>query len=127
MAVGIAIDKEMMTLDTLVYPSIKNIVDITNKNNLEKIKQWKVKNLLTHTTGYEKQMMSESYIKDIDKNKLLDYALNYDIPYDVGTRFAYNNVEPFILSVFFQESFNINLTEFIKENIFNKLDIFDYK
>lgn len=127
MAIGIAIDKEMMTLDTLVYPSIKNIVDITNKNNLEKIKQWKVKDLLTHTTGYEKQMMSENYIKDIDKNKLLDYALNYNIQYDVGTRFAYNNVEPFILSVFFQESFNINLTDFIKENIFNKLDIIDYK
>ncbi len=127
MAIGIVIDKGMVTLDTFVYPSIKNIVSINNESNLEKIKKWKIRDLLTHTTGYEKQMMSESYIKDIDEDKLLDYALNYDIPYEVGTRFAYNNVEPFVLSVFFQETFGINLTDFINENIFKKLDIKEYK
>ena len=126
-AIGIVIDKGMITLDTFVYPSIKNIVNINNESNLEKIKKWKIRDLLTHTTGYEKQMMSESYIKDIDEDKLLDYALNYDIPYEVGTRFAYNNVEPFVLSVFFQEAFGINLTDFINENIFKKLDIKEYK
>lgn len=123
MAIGIAIDKGMVTLDTFIYPSIKDIVDIKNKSNLEKIKKWKIRNLLTHTTGYESQMMSERFIKDIDENKLLDYALNYDIPYNVGIRFAYNNVEPFVLSVFFQETFGINLTDFINENIFKKWDI----
>lgn len=127
MAVGIAIDKGMFSLDTLIYPSIEKVVNITNRNNLEKIKKWKVRDLLTHTSGYEKQMMSESYIRGIDKNNLLDYALNYDIPFEVGTRFAYNNVEPFILSVFFQEKFNINLTDFIKENIFDKLGISEFR
>lgn len=127
MAIGIAIDKGMVTLDTFIYPSIKDIADIKNKSNLEKIKKWKIRNLLTHTTGYESQMMSERFIKDIDENKLLDYALNYDIPYNVGIRFAYNNVEPFVLSVFFQETFGINLTDFINENIFKKLDIIEYK
>ena len=127
MAIGIAIEKSMITLDTFIYPSIKDIVNIRNENNLEKIKKWKIRELLTHTTGYESQMMSERYIKDIDEDKLLDYALNYDIPYDVGTRFAYNNVEPFVLSVFFQETFGINLTDFINENIFKKLDIKEFK
>lgn len=127
MAIGIAIEKGMITLDTFIYPSIKDIVDIRSESNLEKIKKWKIRNLLTHTTGYESQMMSERFIKDIDEDKLLDYALNYDIPYDVGTRFAYNNVEPFVLSVFFQETFRINLTDFINENIFKKLDIKEYK
>jgi len=105
MAIGIAIDKGMITLDTFIYPSIKNIVEIRNGKNLEKIKKWKIRDLLTHTTGYESQMMSERFIKDIDESKLLDYALNFDIPYNVGTRFAYNNVEPFILSVFFSRNF----------------------
>ena len=127
MAIGIAIEKIMITLDTFIYPSIKDIVNIRNENNLEKIKKWKIRELLTHTTGYESQMMSERYIKDIDEDKLLDYALNYDIPYDVGTRFAYNNVEPFVLSVFFQETFGINLADFINENIFKKLDIKEFK
>lgn len=133
MAIGIAIDKglsiagESLDLNTKIFSTIKDIVNITNKSNIEKIKEWTIKDLLTHTTGYESQMMSERFIQDIDKNKLLDYALNYDIPYDKGIRFAYNNAEPFILSVFFQEAFNQNLTDFINENIFKKLKILDYK
>ena len=127
MAIGIAIENKMFDLDTLVYPVIENIVKIENANNLNKIKKWNIRNLLTHTTGYESQMMSERYIENIDKDNLLEYALNYDIPYEPGKRFAYNNVEPFILSVFFQEKFGINLTDFINENIFKKLNIVNYK
>ncbi len=127
MAIGIAIENKMFDLDTLVYPVIENIVKIENANNLNKIKQWNIRTLLTHTTGYESQMMSERYIENIDKDNLLEYALNYDIPYELRKRFAYNNVEPFILSVFFQEKFGINLTDFINENIFKKLNIIDYK
>lgn len=133
MAIGIAIDRhfkvddEELTLDTKVYPTIKQIANIKIENNIEKIKNWTIRNLLTHTTGYETQMMSERYIENIDKNNLLDYALNYDIPYEVGSRFAYNNVEPFILSVFFQEAFNINLSQFINNEIFKKMNISEYK
>ena len=129
MAIGIAIEDKMLvngiplSLDTKIFPSIKNLVKIKNKDNLLKIQTWTIKNLLTHTTGYESQMMSERYIEDIDKNELLDYALNYDIPFDVGTRFAYNNLEPFILSVFFQETFGINL----KDYIFKKLNIKEFE
>ena len=72
-------------------------------------------------------MMSERYIKNIDKNELLDYALNYKIPFDVGTRFAYNNVEPFVLSVFFQETFGVNLKDYINEKIFKKLNIEEFE
>ena len=133
MAIGIAIDKglsianEPLTLNTKIFPVIKDVTNITNINDIKKIKEWTIKDLLTHTTGYESQMMSERFIQDIDKDNLVDYALNYDIPYEVGVRFAYNNVEPFILSVFFQEAFNQNLTDFINENIFKKLKILDYK
>lgn len=133
MAIGIAIDKglsianEPLTLNTKIFPVIKDVTNITNINNIKKIKEWTIKDLLTHTTGYESQMMSERFIQDIDKDNLVDYALNYDIPYEVGVRFAYNNVEPFILSVFFQEAFNQNLADFIDEKIFKNLNILDYK
>lgn len=133
MAIGIAIEDKMLvngiplSLDTKIFPSIKNLVKIKNKDNLLKIQTWTIKNLLTHTTGYESQMMSERYIEDIDKNELLDYALNYDIPFDVGTSFAYNNLEPFVLSVFFQESFGINLKDYINEKIFKKLNIKEFE
>ncbi len=129
MAIGIAIDKGMFSLDTLVYPIIKNVAYIKNKENIEKISKWNIRTLLTHTTGYEEIIMSAKEIKEkqLDTSNIINYALNVDISYEVGERFAYNNVEPFILSVFFQEKFRINLSEFIKENIFNKLDIKEYK
>ncbi len=63
MAIGIAIEDKMLvdgiplSLDTKVYPSIEKLVDIKSKNNLSKIQKWTVRNLLTHTTGYESQMM----------------------------------------------------------------------
>lgn len=133
MAIGIAIEDKMLvngeplSLDTKIYHSMEKIVDIKDKNNLTKIKKWTIRNLLTHTTGYENQMMSERYIRDINKNELLSYALNYDIPFEVGSRFAYNNVEPFVLSVFFQETFEINLKDYINEKIFKKLDIKEFE
>ena len=132
MAVGLAIEQRLLvnnkpiTLDTKVYPIIKGLVNITNKENLKKIEEWTIKNLLTHTTGYEEQMMSERFIQNIDKEKLLEYALNFELPYEVGNRFAYNNVEPFLIAVLFKEAFNIDLDMFIEEQIFSKLDISEF-
>lgn len=133
MAVGVAIDRNLkinnqpLTLETKVYPFIKDAVNIINKKNLPKIKKWTIRNLLTHTTGYEKQMLSDRFIQDVDKTKLLEYALNFEIPFGVGNRYAYNNADPFIISVFFQEAFNINISDFVNENIFKKMGITDYK
>ena len=133
MALGIAIEKKLeingepLNLNTNIYSCIKDKVNITNEENLRKIKQWTLKDLLLHSTGYEKQMLSEKYIVDIDKRELLNYALNYDMPYDVGTRYAYNNVEPFIISVLFSECLGVNLGDFINENIFEKIGIEEYK
>lgn len=125
MAIGIAIDKKMLTLDIKVYSILKKLVDIKN----EKIKKWDIKTLLTHTTGYKEMIMTAKEIKEknLDINNILNYVLNVDIPYQVGTKFVYNNVEPFILSVFFQEKFKIKLSDFINENIFKKIDIKKYQ
>ena len=35
LAYGIALDGKILTLDTLVYPILKNIANITNSNNKE--------------------------------------------------------------------------------------------
>ena len=128
-AIGIAIDKKMLTLDTKVYPILKKLADIKNENNIEKKKKWDSKTLLTHTTGYKEMIMTAKEIKEknLDINNILNYVLNVDIPYQVGTKFVYNNVEPFILSVFFQEKFKIKLSDFINENIFKKIDIKKYQ
>lgn len=127
LAYGIVLDRGQISLDTFVYPIIKNVVDITNLDNIEKIKKWQIKHLLTYSCGYESQMFSERFIKDIDSKNYLDYIVNFDLPYEAGERYTYNNADIFLLSVCFQEMFNKNIKDFIYEEIFKPLNIQDFK
>ncbi len=127
MAIGIAIENNLFSLDENVYDYLEKY--ITNDNNRTKIRKWTIKTLLTHTTGYDKMLISNKEIieKNLDKSKLLEYVLNYDIVNEPNKTYTYNNVEPFIISVLFKEKYNIDLELYIKENIFNKIDIKEYK
>ena len=127
MAMGIAIKNNLFSLEENIYDYLEKY--ITNDNNRTKIRKWTIKILLTHTTGYDKMLISNKEIteKNLDKSKLLEYVLNYDIVNEPNTTYVYNNVEPFIISVLFKEKHNIDLELYIKENIFDKLDIKEYK
>ena len=128
LAYGIAIDKKMLvngrplTENTYIYPIIKNLAHIKDENK-EKIKKWKIKTLLTYSAGYEKQMFSKKYIEDIDEKDYLSYVLNYELKNQPDEKYVYNNAELFILSVFFQEAFGINIKDFIEKELFAPLEI----
>ena len=128
LAYGIAIDRKMVvkdqpiTTETYVYPILKNLTTI-KKENVEKIKKWQIKTLLTYSTSYANQMFSEKFIKGRDEKTFIDYVLNYDLPNNPNEKYVYNNAEIFLLSVYFQEAFGINITEFILKEIFNPLGI----
>jgi len=127
LAYGIAIDRKLINLDTFVYPIIKKVINLKNKNNINTIKEWKIKHLLTYSCGYEQQMFSERYISEINPKDYLDYVINYDLVYQAGEKYTYNNADIFLLSVCFQELFNKNIKDFIAEEIFNPLNIHDFK
>ncbi len=127
LAIGIALDRNMLSLETYVYPVIQKLVTISTKDNLEKIKKWQIKHLLTYSCGYESQMFSEKYIKDINPKDYLNYVLNYNLTYEPGEKYVYNNADIFLLSVCFQEMFNENIKDFIKKEIFNPLHITNFK
>lgn len=128
LAYGIAIDRKMLvygkpiTTETDVYPIFKNLTKI-RLENVEKIKKWKIKTLLTYSAGYDTQMFSEKFIKGLDDKTFIDYVLNYDLPNEPNEKYVYNNAEIFLLSVFFQEAFEINISDFIAKEIFNPLGI----
>lgn len=126
MAMGIAIENNLFSLEENIYNYIEEY--ITNDNNREKIRKWTIRTLLTHTTGYDKMLMSNKEIvdKNLDKSKLLEYVLNYDIANEPNATYTYNNVEPFIISVLFKEKHNIDLDDYIKINIFDKIEINNY-
>ena len=131
MAYGIALQEkyickitnELLTLDTKIYPTLSTIY----KDKIDdKVKEWTIKTLLTFTTGYDEMLISAKQLKDIDKSKALELIMQTRIKNNVGEKFVYNNVEPYILSLFFQENFGMNIADFINERIFKPLGIKNY-
>ena len=124
MAIGIAVENKLFSLEENVYNYLEKYIT----NDKDKIRKWTIRTLLTHTTGYDKMLMSNKEIieKNLDKSKLLEYVLNYDILNEPNITYTYNNVEPFIISVLFKEKHNIDLEDYIKENIFDKIEINNY-
>lgn len=115
---------EILSLNTKIYPTISSIY---NGDIPSQTKEWTIRILLTHSTGYEKMMFNEKHLESVDKNNLLGVLFNTEIKYNVGQHFTYSNVEPYLLSIFFQENFGINIADFIKKHIFDPLDIKDYQ
>ena len=127
LACGVLIDKsnDDFNEETLVYDLLRDRVDISNKKNIDKLKNIRVKDCLSHTMGYRDIILMSKDIENIDKNKLLDYALNYPLYFNPGEEFLYSNAGYYILAAAMEEYLNSNLYYFINENIFDKLEIKD--
>jgi CubicO group peptidase (beta-lactamase class C family) len=72
-------------------------------------------------------MLNEKHLETIDQNNVLKILFDTEIKYKTGERFTYSNVEPYLLSVFFQENFDISLSEFVKQRIFKPLGINNFE
>lgn len=127
LACGVLIDKsnDDFNEETLVYDLLRDRVEISNKKNIDKLKNIRVKDCLSHTMGYRDIILMSKDIENIDKNKLLDYALNYPLYFNPGEEFLYSNAGYYILAAAMEEYLNSNLYYFINENIFDKLEIKD--
>lgn len=125
LACGILIDKSNgdFNEDTLIYDILKDKVEISNKDNILKLKNISVKDCLTHTMGYRDILLMSKDIGDLDKNSLLDYALSYPLYFKPGEEFLYSNAGYYVLSATMQEYLGYDLYDFINENIFGKLGI----
>lgn len=113
---------EVLSLDTKVYSTFANLV----KDIPEYVKEWTIRTLLTHATGYEKMMLNEKHIETLNTQNYLQVVFDTQLKYKSNTHFVYSNVEPYLLSVFFQENFGKNLAEFVNEKIFIPMRINKY-
>jgi CubicO group peptidase (beta-lactamase class C family) len=135
MALGIAIEEELslrgtrLTLETEIFPFFEDRVQITNADNIPKLKKVTLRHVLTHTIGYADGLLFSKDIKDMDPFSLLDYVFNYEIMYEPGTRFVYSNVGPYMLSALIQEELGLNLADWVNEILFKKINIqrFEWK
>ncbi len=131
MAYGIAINDNMkckkslegLSLSTKIYPTISKLVD----GIPSPVKEWTIRTLLTHSTGYEKMLMNRAQVQALDKYKLLDTIMEIPLKYPTDTHFTYNNVEPYILSIFFKENFDIDISDYIGEKIFRPMGIKNFR
>jgi len=133
MALGIAIENglklrgQIIGLHTKIYPFFKDRVNITNVNNISKLERVTLRDVLTHTMGYADGLLFTKDIKDKDPYTLLEYVFNYDIVYEPGERFVYSNVGPYIISALIHEELGINLSDWVNETLFKKIDIHEYE
>ena len=125
LACGILIDKSNgdFNEDTLIYDILKDKVNISNKKNIPKLKNIRVRDCLTHTMGYRDIILMSKDIKDLDKDTLLDYALSYPLYFEPGEEFLYSNAGYYVLSAVMQEYLGYDLYDFINDNLFKKLRI----
>ena len=127
LAIGVAVEEKMMTLDTLVYPYIKDLA-IIKEENVSKIKKWTIANLLEYSGGHIGMFLCKKDIKEkgLQEKDYLSYVLNYDIPYEAGEVSEYNNGDIFVLSVVFQKITSEKLSDFARRKIFEPLGIVNF-
>jgi len=131
MAFGIALDEkfvckitnQVLTLDTKIKPTLESIY----KGKIDsKVEKWTIRTLLTFKTGYDKMLISSKQLKGIENTNALNIIMKTPIKNNVNEKFVYNNAEPYLLSIFFQENFGMNISDFIDERIFKPLEIKKY-
>ena len=124
---GIMIDEDLIKLDDYIYPIIKDKFVLSNLNNLNYLKKIQIKHLLNHTMGFNKVLMMRQDIIDIPKDKYLDYIFNEDLKYEPGTYYLYSNAGFYVLSAVLENVLGSSLETYMKEKLFNKIEINNYK
>lgn len=109
--------------DTLIFPIIKKVINLTNEENRAYLEKIKIKDLLSHKIGYDKVLLMRGDIKDMDPYTYLDYLVNYPIKYEPGEFYLYSNAGFYLLSVILQEFISENLFAFIERELFIPLGI----
>jgi len=126
MAYGIAMNEELkckdgkvLSLKTNVYNTLKELA-----NNIpEEAKEWTIYTLLTHQTGYDKMYLNKSHVENLDKFKLLEVIFDIPLKFKPNTHFTYSNIEPYLLSVFFKETFGMQIDDYINQKILKPIGV----
>ena len=116
---GIAIEQGYIDgVDTPISEYFPQILNYESEYK-NQITVW---NLLTHTTGLN---ASDTYNWDewLASSNWVDYVLERDASYRPGTVFNYFTGNTHLLSAIIQEATGMTTYEYVKENLFDKLDM----
>ena len=114
-AVGIAVKEGITTLDERIADIFPEYISDNANNNLLNIT---VKDLLCMGSGSEPEV-------PVDQNWPVNYFHDTEFKYEPGTEFLYNNAPATLLALIIRKKTGMNLPEFLKERLFEKIGI-DY-
>lgn len=123
LAVYQAIETGLYDLDTCVYDYV-DASKIHNKTNIDKLKNMKIRHLLNLTIGQAEGLMFSKDIKKLPEDTdLLYYILNYDIVYEPGKHFVYNNAATYLLCYITQKVTEMYFGEWVNKVLFKPMNI----
>ncbi len=122
---GIAIDSGMFQdgVDEKVFKYLTMTQHIHNTANIDYIKDWTLKTLLTLTIGFENKMLDSKHLPTIAGENYADVVLNSPLFHKSGEYFLYSNAAMYLASVVFQNATGYKLFDFAFKHIFSPLGI----
>lgn len=120
-AVGLAVDDGLLNLDS-------RVVDILDPSMLpetvsDTLASLTVYNLLRMSSGLRSEPSNSSYFNDTNSTRSI---LEKGFQFSPGERFNYNSFNTHLLSIMVSRVTGKNISEYLKERIFNPLGITDY-
>ena len=118
---GIAIDEGLIALETRLVDVFKDEID---QETYVKLFDITVKDLLMMSSGYdEAYLMSNERKKGIGYPDYLKFLFNQELKEKPGTKFCYNNGDPYLVSRIISKVYNKNFCQLCYEKIFLPLEI----
>jgi CubicO group peptidase (beta-lactamase class C family) len=116
LAVGIAIDDGLLSLDDYVESFFSEELPERPHPNLLKMK---IRHLLTMTTGIHKNTYSELF----PQSNWVKAFLAQEFPHEPGTYYRYSTHASHMLSAIIQKVSNTSLEDFLNDSLFLPMDI----
>ncbi len=124
---GLVVEKTDLTLESYVYPIIKDKITLNNEKNLAYLNQIQIKHCLNHTLGFDRVLLMRQDIKHLQGDEFLNYLLNEPLIHKPGSHYLYSNAGFYLLSAVLENYLDEGFLSFADEYFFKLLNITDYK
>lgn len=120
-AVGIAIDEGILSLDEKICESFQEYLPDNPSKNLTDLR---VRHLLTMTTGVENALFFDNDRERYETEDWISYFFSQNFCYKPGERFLYCNFNTYILACLVEKKAGMDIMEYLKPRLFTPLKIF---
>lgn len=126
-AIGMAIEEGILRLDEKPAEIFR---DRLPKNPSQNLLNMTIRHMIMMSTGHDAFILQgysaadDRPVRDaIDDDDWIRYALQFNVPYEPGTHWKYNNFGPYLASVIIQDRTGEKLNDWLKPRLFTPLGI----